>query len=177
MNKKCDKCGYFSLKNREVFEKNLCEFCFYFAPKEKKSFLVYVDEMVNPREIQTYRKQGMIGGITKKREMKKKARDGMIMSRAPFGYEIKNKKLIPAQNSHLVREIYNIFLNNKISLNKLSKKYTFSINGLKKILTNFTYIGKIKFDEQIYDGNHESIISLTIFNQVQDKLNKLKIKI
>lgn len=176
MNTECNKCGYRSLKNKQRFQKFLCEFCFYFAPEEKESFLIYVEEIVNNKDIQTYRKQGLLGGIRQKRGMAKLAREGSVMSRAPFGYEIKNKKLIPAKNSDLVEEVYETFLNNNISLNQLRKKYALSVNGLKKVLTNFTYIGKIKFDGQVHQGKHKAIISSTLFNHVQDKLDKLGIK-
>jgi len=111
-------------------------------------------------------KQGMI----------KKASQGELMSRAPFGYKIENKKLIPAQNFREVEEIFEEFLNTKISLTQLAKKHSFSVNGLKKVLKNFTYIGKIKFNNQIHEGNHQPIISSTLFNHVQNKLDKLGIK-
>ena len=118
-------------------------------------------EIEKPRgEIQ---KQGMIN----------KASKGNLMSRPAFGYKIENNKLIPAQNSEEVREIFEEFLNEKISLLQLSKKHNLSVNGLKKVLTNFTYIGKIKFDNQIHEGIHEVIISSTDFNHVQDKLDKI----
>jgi len=68
------------------------------------------------------------------------------------------------------------FLNNKISLTQLAKKHNLSVNGLKKILANFTYISKIKFDSQVFDGNHPPLISSTLFNHVQNKLEKLGIK-
>lgn len=109
--------------------------------------------------------------------MDKKARDGKIVSRAPFGYKLENKQLIPTTHSYLVQEIFQDFLNQKISLSKLARKYGFSVNGLKKILTNQTYLGKIKFDGQIYQGAHQPLLSSTLFNHVQDKLEKLGINI
>jgi len=109
--------------------------------------------------------------------MDKKARDGNIVTRAPFGYVLKNKKLIGANDSYLVQEVFQDFLNQNISLTQLSKKYSFSVNGLKKILTNQTYLGKIKFDGQTYQGSHQPLISSTLFNHVQNKLEKLGIKI
>ncbi len=114
-------------------------------------------------------------GETQKQGMVKKAIKGGVMSRAPFGYKIENKKLIPAENFEEVEEIFEEFLHNKISLRKLSEKHSFSVNGLKKILTNFTYIGRIKFNNQIYEGTHKPIISSTLFNHVQNKLEKLNI--
>jgi len=108
-----------------------------------------------------------------KEGMAKKARQGELVTRAPFGYDILEGKLIPAQNSEEVEEIFEEFLNSNISLRKLSNKHNFSVNGLKKILKNFTYLGKIKFDGEIHQGNHQPIISSTLFNHVQNKINKL----
>ncbi len=114
--------------------------------------------------------------LNQKAGMVKKATEGNLMSRAPFGYKIENGKLIPAQNYREIEEIFEEFLNNNISLRQLSEKHNLSVNGLKKILKNFTYIGKIKFNNQIHDGNHQPIVSSTLFNHVQDKLEKLGIK-
>jgi len=117
-----------------------------------------------------------VTGERTKFSMDKKARDGGIVTRAPFGYKLENKKLVPAEHSYQVQEIFQDFLNQNISLTKLAKKYGFSVNGLKKILTNQTYLGKIKFDGQIHQGTHQSLISSTLFNHVQNKLEKLGIK-
>ncbi len=115
-------------------------------------------------------------GAIQKQGMINKASKGNLMSRPAFGYRIENNKLIPAKNSEEVREIFEEFLNEKISLSQLARKHNLSVNGLKKILTNFTYIGKIKFNNEVHDGNHEPIISSTLFNHVQNKLGKLGIK-
>jgi len=114
--------------------------------------------------------------INQKKGMISKASEGNLMSRPPFGYKIEGNKLIPAQNSEEVREIFEEFLNEKISLRKLSDKHNFSVNGLKKVLTNFTYIGKIKFNSKVHEGNHNPLISSTLFNHVQNKLENLKRK-
>lgn len=169
----CEKCGYKSLKNKKYFKKTLCSFCSYFAPENEEDFLVYVNEKVDSKEIQTYRKQEKLGGIRQKKGMQKKAQNGFVMSRAPFGYKLVNSKLVPDENKKIVEDIYEEFLNSNLSLNRISKKYGFSVNGLKKILTNFTYLGKVKFDGNVNEGTHEAIISSTLFNQVQDKLEKI----
>tara|TARA_Y100000034_G_scaffold20729_2_gene23769 strand:- start:3822 stop:4256 length:435 start_codon:yes stop_codon:yes gene_type:complete len=117
-----------------------------------------------------------IRGEQQKSSMIKKAELGNLMSRVAFGYKLENKQLVPAQNFREVEEIFEEFLKENISLRKLAKKHNFSVNGLKKILTNFTYIGKIKFNNQIHKGNHKPIISSTLFNHVQNKLERLKIK-
>lgn len=111
-----------------------------------------------------------------KKGMSEKAKKGSVVSRAPFGYNVLEGKLVKAENFQVVENIFTEFQNNKVSLTKLAKKYGFSVNGVKKILKNFTYLGKIKFDGEVYDGAHESIISSTLFNHVQDKLERLGIK-
>ncbi len=115
-------------------------------------------------------------GEVQKKGMEKKAMQGSLMSRVPFGYKFEGKKLVPAENFKEIEEIFELFLNENLSLRKIADKHNFSVNGLKKILKNFTYIGKVKFNNQIYNGNHEPIISSTLFNHVQDKLEKLGIK-
>lgn len=117
-----------------------------------------------------------VTGERTKFSMTKKASDGNPITRAPWGYKIENKKLIPTQNSFQVQEVFQEFLNQNISLTKLAQKYGFSVNGLKKILKNHSYLGKIKFDGQIHQGAHQPLISSTLFNHVQNKLEKLGIK-
>lgn len=108
--------------------------------------------------------------------MHAKFSSGNLVTRAPLGYEIKDKKLIPSENSYKIQEIFQNFLNNNISLTQLAKKYNLSVNGLKKILRNQTYLGKIKFANKIIDGKHTPLISQELFQKVQDKLLRLHIK-
>lgn len=117
-------------------------------------------------------------GISQKKGMIKKFSEGRHMSRAPFGYEwdLKQKILIPAQNFREVEEIFEEFLKEDSNLSILAQKHKLSVNGLKKILRNFAYVGKVKFDGQIHEGKHKSIVSTILFNHVQDKLEKLKRK-
>lgn len=113
---------------------------------------------------------------SQKEGMRRKAKEGKIVSRPPFGYDLKEGVLTPNGNSLTVENIFLDFQEEEISLNKLAKKYGFTVNGIKKILRNFTYIGKIKFDGVAYDASHKPIISTTIFNHVQDKLERKGIK-
>jgi len=108
-----------------------------------------------------------------KKGMITKASQGKVMSRAPFGYKIINNELVPdAETFLIVEKIFLDFRDSEISLNQLSKKYGLSLNGLKKILRNFTYLGKIKFNGEIHDGTHKPLVSSILFNNVQDKLDK-----
>ncbi len=115
-------------------------------------------------------------GEKQKLGMIKKAAKGKLMSRPPFGYKFSKQGLVPAENFREIEEIFEKFLEKDMNLTKLAKKHNFSVNGLKKILSNFTYIGKVKFNGQIHDGKHEPIVSSTLFNRVQDKLDRIKKK-
>lgn len=118
-----------------------------------------------------------VTGERTKFAMDKKAREGGLVTRAPYGYKIEDKVLIPdPKTSYIVPELFEDFLREKISLTKLAKKYGFSVNGLKKILTNQSYLGKIKFDGQTHKGEHTPLVSSTLFNHVQNKLEELGIK-
>jgi len=174
--KKCKKCGFEEEDLKEKLGVYFCDVCFLFAPDNKESLSIYSEEKVNGSEIDLFRKYSPKLGVRQKEAMIKKAKNGDLMSRAPFGYRIKNKKLVPEEFSREIEEIFEEFLNSNISLNRLSKKHNLSVNGLKKVLTNFTYVGKIKFNGDIYEGQHEPIISPILFNHVQNKIEKLGIK-
>ncbi|MEN7982519.1 MAG: recombinase family protein [Nanoarchaeota archaeon] len=102
--------------------------------------------------------------------MNSKFRGGNLVTKAPLGYQVIDKQLIPKEDSYIIQEIYQTFLNQDISLTQLSKKYNLSVNGLKKVLTNQTYLGKLKFAGQITQGKHIPLLSKQLFEQVQDKL-------
>ncbi len=176
MEKECAKCGYNLEQMKSKFGKPLCNFCFYFSPDKKEGMQQYLLEKVNYKLIETYRKQNKLAGVRQKKGMIKKAQEGKIMNRAPFGYVIRKGNLFPAENFKKVEEIFLEFNKTELSLNRFAKKWGFSINGIKKILTNFTYVGKIKFNKEIHVGNHSPLISSTLFNHVQDKFERLKLK-
>ena len=140
-----------------------------------------IDEL--KRENQKLRKEldALKSELRSKTENQKKmmidgASKGELMSRPPFGYIMDKKMLVPAQNFSEVEDIFNEFLDEQASLRQVAQKHKLSVNGLKKILKNFTYIGKKKFRNQIPPENHKPIISTTLFNHVQDKLERLGIK-
>lgn len=188
---KCQKCGHFGrageLKihpikrnvNGEDISSNLitlCFICHFFAPDDENEFISYLNEKINGETLDTFRRFQKSVSTRTKKGMNNKASKGKAVTRAPFGYKLENKELVLAKDSYLVLEIFQDFLNKKISLTQLAKKYSFSVNGLKKILRNQTYLGKIKFDGQIHQGTHQPLISSTLFNHVQNKLEKLGIK-
>ena len=168
---KCSKCDYDSDNNKAIKENvYLCSICSQFAPQDDK-LQDYLSEKIPQNLLDTFRKhqnKGIEG-------MKAKAKGGKIMSRPAFGYKLVNKELIINEEEKLkLEKIFLDFLNNDISLNQLAKNHSFSVNGIKKILKNFTYIGKVKFDGNISQGNHQTIISPEIFNKVQKKLEEIE---
>ena len=171
----CVKCGYESNNNRKKNDYFFCEICYKFCPEDITGLKDYAGEKINSRFLEPFRKY-LYSKKDKKQKMNKKAIQGELMSRAPFGYKIQDGKLIPSDNSREVEEIFEEFLKSDLSLRGLAKKRNFSVNGLKKILKNFTYLGKIKFNNQVYEGKHHPLISASLFNQVQDKLEKKGIK-
>jgi len=178
-NFKCQKCGYYSPlgENLEVvkeFNSVLCTVCHVFAPEEKEKFYNYLDEKINWQNIEPFRKFGInkASHSAHKHGMILGAKQGKLMARPPFGYLVQEGKLIPdEENKENVRLIFKEFSAGK-SMNQISKQYGISVNGIKKILRNFSYLGKIKFAGHIIQGSHTSLISSELFNEVQRKFEK-----
>jgi hypothetical protein len=174
--KECVKCGYMSDSNSSKFGLVFCEVCLKFCPNDPEKVDEYTLEKLDGEALKPLRKYTKTRGQQQKSGMILKASQGKAMSRAPFGYALEKGHLIQAQNSGEVEEIFSEFLQPRATLNSVAKKHKLSVNGLKKILKNFTYIGKINFNNQIYDGTHTPIVSSILFNKVQDKLEKISKK-
>lgn len=177
---KCTKCGYYSPmgNNLEInlnFNAVLCSICNIFAPDSPEKFNQYVGEKIEWPLLETFRNSGMnrASHSPHKQGMIAKSKQGLLMARPAFGYYVKKGQLIVnPETSEIVRGIFSSFLQGR-SLNQISKTFGISLNGIKKILKNFTYLGKIKFDNQIMQGNHAAIISPDIFNQAQTRFEEV----
>lgn len=172
----CSKCSHDSEENLNKFGMSLCKVCFKFAPNDPEQLDEFLEQKIPAESTEPFRKYAKTKIELLKKGMIQKASEGKPQSRPPFGYKFENHNLVPAQNFREVEEIFEKFLNNKISLRKLADQHNFSVNGLKKILKNFTYIGKIKFNSQVHQGTHQPIVSSTLFNHVQNKLERLEKK-
>jgi len=166
----CKKCGYIDEKEITIFGSTLCKICATFAPDKIHDFQNYISEKIDWKKIDTFRKYKQYPGKKQKQGMEKMANVGQLVTRAPLGYDVVNGNLFPNEDAVRVHSLYRTFLNRKYSLNSLSKNFSLSVNGLKKVLTNRTYLGEIKFDGKIYKGNHQNLISPEIFYAVQRKL-------
>ncbi len=179
---KCAKCGYYSplgqgLEINRDFKKVLCKVCNVFAPENNEEFESYICEKVSWQQLETFRKYNVnrASHDIHKHGMITKAKQGNLMARPAYGYNVVDGKLIPNEEAENVRLIFKEFLDGK-SLNQISKIYGISVNGIKKILHNFTYIGKIKFANQISQGSHQAIVPIELFNDVQKRFEFLKSK-
>ena len=168
----CEKCGYSDKKETEKLHKKLCQICFYFSPDEKEKFNQYINEKIDWKILDTFRKYNQTSGQKQKSGMEEKAKQGKLVTRAPLGYDVVEGKLVLNQQSSKVHSLFKTFLEKDYSLNSLAKSYGLSVNGLKKILTNRTYLGEIKFAGNLNKGNHEPLISAEIFYAVQRKLKE-----
>jgi len=104
--------------------------------------------------------------------MERKAKEGGFITKAPRGYKLVNKKLrIDEEKAKEVEEIFEEFLNSNISLTQLAKDHNITTAGIKKLLKNTTYLGKVKFAGVESQGEHKPIIPRELFDKVQEKLS------
>ncbi len=104
--------------------------------------------------------------------MSRKSKEGGATTKPPFGYNMIDKKLIPdPQKASLIPQLFEEF-NAGDSLNALARRYHLSVNGVKKVLQNRTYLGEVKFAGVVNKGIHEPLISEELFNIVQSKIQK-----
>jgi site-specific DNA recombinase len=168
----CKKCGYQEKKEVILFGSPLCSICAKFAPEKVHDFQDYVAEKIDWKVLDSFRKYGQKAGGKQKIGMEKMAGIGRLVSRPPLGYDVQNGNLVPNEDASRVHSLFKTFLTRNYSLNSLAKNFTLSVNGLKKVLTNRTYLGEIKFDGKIHKGDHQAIINTEIFYAVQRKLKE-----
>ena len=166
----CKKCNYQDPKEKIIFGSPLCKICATFAPQKIQDFQDYISEKIDWKKLDTFRKYKQHPGQKQKEGMQKIANIGKLVTRPPLGYDVQNGNLIPNEDAIRVHSLFKTFLARKYSLNSLAKNFTLSINGIKKILTNRTYLGEIKFDNKIHKGTHQPIINPEIFYATQRKL-------
>lgn len=104
--------------------------------------------------------------------MERKAKEGGFITKAPRGYKLLDKLLIPNENAEEIKEIYQEFLDTDTSLTQLGKKFNMTTAGIKKLLQNTTYLGKVKFANKESEGQHKPVLSKQLFKQVQEKLKQ-----
>jgi site-specific DNA recombinase len=97
---------------------------------------------------------------------------GESLSRAPFGYFYKNKKLVPhPENFSKVKEIFEMWVAG-ISYKEICNKFDLPSSTLYQMLKNPVYLGKIRYKGGLYKGKHPALIEEELFN----KVNNLEVK-
>ena len=186
----CQKCGFRDVAGEEleihhinpkVFNgldkitnlSTLCSICHKHAPDTEKEFKKYIFERIDSKILNTFRKSDY--SISKKTKigMVNVFKTGRHIAKAPKGYKLIDKLLVPDENEKIIDAIFQEFLDSDISLTQLAKKNNMTPAGMKKLLKNITYIGKVKFDGEISNGTHKPILSTATFNKVQDKIKEL----
>jgi hypothetical protein len=119
-----------------------------------------------------------------------KARGIWMGGPVPLGYDVQDRKLVVnAAEAETVRHIFQSYLDQpsvralKIALDEQgvrSKVQTgkmgstggipFSRGGLYWLLSNPIYIGKLRHKDKVHEGQHDGIISITLWDAVQAKL-------
>lgn len=109
-----------------------------------------------------------------------KSGKAMSWSRVPFGYTYENDtyKIDPIQ-SEIVEQIFSTYLGG-MSITKLRDKLNteghigkdvdWSYRTLRKVLDNPIYAGFNRYYDQLFEGNHEPIISKDMFDKVKNEL-------
>lgn len=105
--------------------------------------------------------------------MERKAKEGGFITKAPRGYKLLNKQLIiDPTESEQIKKIFEQFLKEDISLTQLAKQHNLTTAGIKKLLKNTTYLGKVKFANKESAGQHVPLLEPQIFENVQNKLKE-----
>ncbi len=120
-----------------------------------------------------------------------KAKGMWMGGRPPLGFDIENRRLKVNQDANVAKSIFELYLEQgcvhklKLELQKrdiksrerISEKGLpyggkhFSRGALYGLLQNPVYIGKISHKGKIYDGLHDAIISLDLWDAVQERLS------
>lgn len=183
----CVKCGFQDLSTNELEicqippTKNspenfvtLCSICSSHAPQGEKEFKKYISEKIDKKILETFRKSNYSKSQKTKIGMSRYFEKGNHISKPPFGYKLINKQLFVNENAEKVKEIFEEFVNSEVSLTQLAKKNGFTTPGIKKLLQNTTYIGKVKFENKEIPGNHQPIVDKQLFKQAQEKLGNVR---
>jgi DNA invertase Pin-like site-specific DNA recombinase len=112
-----------------------------------------------------------------KKGMREKAEEGIYPGRAPFGY--KNNSItrsidVDPQRAPLLKQIFEMYASGHYSLSTLREKvwkdWGIRINRsyLETMLKNPFYVGRFVWQEIEYKGTHRPLITLELFQRVQD---------
>jgi len=129
-------------------------------------------------------------------KMKRKAEQGGTISRAPLGYlntrEVLEDRtvstvVVDPERGALVRKAFELYATGEYTLDRLqvtmadlgltarpSRRWPnnreVSLNKLHVMLQDPYYVGRITYQDEVYDGRHELLVDPQLFQRVQDVL-------
>lgn len=96
----------------------------------------------------------------------------------PFGYDYDqdNDMLVPNADAAKVRQIFNLYLQG-FSITKLAKLFGISSDAnVTAILDRQTYLGKLVYNGQLFEGVHEPIVDEDTWNRVHQERKRRSTK-
>jgi DNA invertase Pin-like site-specific DNA recombinase len=121
-----------------------------------------------------------------KRGLRQKIRNGVWPGWAPVGYlnNLKTKMIeVNSEKALKIRKLFELYATGKHTFNSLAnwcRKHNLkgnlckdiSTSNIPIILQNIFYIGLMKYNGEIFEGKHKSLISKKLFDKVQDTLKQ-----
>ncbi|NLB35032.1 MAG: recombinase family protein, partial [Elusimicrobia bacterium] len=121
-----------------------------------------------------------------KKGQKEKIAQGGFPTKPPIGYKTIGEKghkihIIDEKMAPLAKKMFELYSTGNYSLNALvdtmHKEGLRNSNGNKvgkssmhKLLSNVFYYGKFRWNDEVYNGSHEPLITKDLFDRVQEKL-------
>lgn len=102
--------------------------------------------------------------------------------RCPYGYDYTDGRLIVNEDeARLVREIFRLYVNEGWTVKKIERDFRqkghrarsgsdLCGRTIKRILSNNVYVGKIKYRDEVYEGDHDHIISDAMYEKAQERM-------
>jgi len=122
-----------------------------------------------------------------KKGQKEKLSQGWLPAMPPLGYKVVGESghkihVIDEEKSQLVKRMFELYGKGTYSLKAIGKLMyneglhsragkRLSISFIHRLLTDPFFIGKIKWNNNIYEGSHEPLISSDLFDRVQNILS------
>lgn len=117
---------------------------------------------------------------------KEKLSQGGLPTKPPIGYKTIGEKghkihIIDEEVAPLVRKMFELYSTGNYSINALTEiMYKEGLRGrtgarigksrIHEHLSNPFYVGKLRWNNEIYPGKHEALISKELFNVVQERI-------
>lgn len=115
-----------------------------------------------------------------------KIREGWLPTKPPTGYKTIGEQghkihVLDEQKAPLVKRMFELYATGEVSLKRLTERmadeglrgYTNGKLGKSRIhqlLTDIFYIGKMRWNNEVYEGKHEALIDAELFQKVQTTL-------